>query len=174
MRGTEWIPNPAERFRKEYMIDLMQEPHLIKDDILSLPTAEQDYQIALWISTRAILVDMRKRPEPTPPHRVVEYERFTPSVKSSMNKNPGDYKGYWNDPEIEAYYDQRQTIRNLNWRNLQWLEWARSKLLDNPEAFERLTSFINDFKYTEQKESIRPAVRPTPNYQDRPDRAWEE
>lgn len=98
--------------------------------ILELPLPKQDEAIALWFSDPQVLADMRKRPYPTPPQKVAEYQRMDAKVKASMNKDPEAFKSFWLDQDVKKYFDDVETIRNLNLRNQNSLMWAKG-LLEN-------------------------------------------
>jgi hypothetical protein len=70
-----------------------------------------------------VLNEYRWRPFPTQPDLVKEHYKLPPQVRKRMNVDADRYKDFWSNPEVMNYFDQRQEIRNLNWRNENFLKW---------------------------------------------------
>ena len=84
-------------------------------------------------ASMTVLEEYRCLPMPTPPKRVrTDYLELKPDARLKMNANPENYLGFWSDPEVKQYFDQRLRIKNLNERNKSWLEWMM-KILPGEE-----------------------------------------
>lgn len=82
-------------------------------------------------ASMTVLDEYRCHPLPTPPKRVyTDYLDLKPPARALMNKSPENYLGFWNDPEVKGYFDQRLKIKNLNERNKNWLKWLMKVLPD--------------------------------------------
>lgn len=126
-------------------LDFTLPPYTIKEEILMQPQGNQAYLVALWIAQPNVLNDMRYRPTPTPPQKVIsEYIKLGHFPKKKMNDEPGLYVSFWKDKDVVSYYDQREEVRSQNWRNLKELKWARS-ILEDEELKQRITETINGF-----------------------------
>lgn len=100
----------------------------IKKAIMKLPLEQQDMEIAQW--SLAMVDDYTLKPYPTMPPLIVEYTHKTAEQRKLMNENPWDYKSFWGSEEVIQFFHTRQTIRNLNNRNKDWLQWMGTILKD--------------------------------------------
>lgn len=114
---------------KEASIDFTKEPYMIREEILALPSKEQDFWIAMWITQPIVLEDMRYRPLPAKPSKMAK------------------------DEEIKREIAQRESIKAQNWRNLKELKWAKSILKDEyliQKIDEKINGFIDIEELPEQ------------------------
>ena len=88
-----------------------------------------DEQVAL--ASMTVLDDYAHKSYPTPPDKVMEYFKLDIKAKRKMNDKPEDYQGFWADPDVKKYFDDRERIKNLNQRNKEWLEWMKKVLPDH-------------------------------------------
>lgn len=83
-------------------------------------------------ASMTVLDDYRCLPEPTMPERVRKFKTSSPDLKAKMREKPWEWKDYWDNSEVVAYYEKCNVIKNLNKRNKKWLEWMK-KILPEQE-----------------------------------------
>lgn len=121
----------------------------------------------------AVLNEYRWRAFPTQPRLVQDHYKLPPQVRKRMNVDPDKYKDFWNNPDVLQYFDQRQVIRNLNWRNEKFLEWMMDIFGQESTRGQRINMMIALFK--DNAEIINTiSEHPEPINMDRQDKHWQE
>ena len=93
-----------------------------------------------------VLNEYRWRPFPTQPSLVKDHYKLPPQVRKRMNIDPDKYKDFWNSPDVTAYFDQRQTIRNYNFRNEVFLKWMKDIFGEESTQGQKINLMLNVFK----------------------------
>lgn len=127
------------------MIDLDKPENAIKTYILSLPIDEQELQIAIWINSPNIVNEMKMKTGNSTPSKVIEYNRFPQQTRITMNNEPYKYSAFWQDKEVRDYFDNRQSINNINHRNISQLRWAREILYKNHYSISKIDEAIGTY-----------------------------
>lgn len=90
--------------------------------------AVPDLQIAE--ASYTVLDGYRWLPYPTPPQKVVDYYKLPTDTRKKMNSSPDQHQGFFNDPVVKNYFDEKDRIKNKNFTNKQWLEWMKTIITD--------------------------------------------
>ena len=103
-----------------------------------------DREIAL--ASMTVLDEYRHLPYPSVPTKVKEYYDLKRDARKKMNDSPESYLGFWNDPIVKNFFDEKQKIKNLNERNKSWLEWMKNVLSEEGDEHDlEITMKLNGF-----------------------------
>lgn len=130
-----------------------QSPPDIKSKILKLQEPERSRQIALWACVIGF-DDLRPKPLPTRPEKVVEYYNLSDRERRKMSEDPGKYSGFWWSHDVKKYFDDRFWIKQQNKDNKEWLEKIKGWL--NPDTDQKQIDMITERLYEFQDEIVIP------------------
>jgi len=99
-----------------------QNPHEIKEALLEIKDEKERYRlIAIW-AVHYGFDELRPKPMPSKPRKVIDFEAQPDEKKKKMNKDPASYNEYWRDSSVYNYYNTCRMIKDANIGNLQWLK----------------------------------------------------
>ena len=100
---------------------------------------ELDRECAYWFVET--LETISRKPDPTKPHRLAEYEEMDYSDKKEVPL------AFWHIFEIKDFMEKREMVRNENKANIYWCEYWTTKL---PEE-----DFVNRQKLKDKANELR-------------------
>lgn len=87
----------------------------------------------------------RRRPLPSKPPKVQEYYGYNIETRRNMNQKPEEYRAFWLDPEVKAYFDSRDRIIADNWSHRRFLMQLKAEAEAKGEETGLIDSVLSDF-----------------------------